>query len=133
MRAAGVRFLRTMEITSLSHRPTPLFNCRGMGMKVTSNQITMLARIIEGDAEKFLSSVGVTDPFDQGYAKEALFLNLLANVLIYRTVLDRDRGTVRPEDMNERLMDRMEHVKGKLQEVVQFHADLHAKKAKERP
>lgn len=97
-------------------------------MTITERQCTMLAHQIEGVVERFLTSVGVTAPFDQGYAKEAVLLNLLANTLIFRTVVDRDLGLITKEQMSERVNQRVAHIAEKLPECVQFQSDLHAKK-----
>jgi hypothetical protein len=92
---------------------------------VTEDKVTMLARILEGDVEKFLNSVGVTEKFDQGYAKECVFLNLLANSIIYRSVLDKDEGRIPPGAMMTDMEMRLQHIIEELERTVNFHIDKH--------
>lgn len=94
-------------------------------MKITEKKAHLLARIIEGDAHKYLTSVGVISPEEEGYAKEVTFLNLLANTLIFRTVLEKEQGKIKAEQMTERLEQRMAHVYEKLGEVINLHIAKH--------
>lgn len=91
-------------------------------------QVTMLGRILEGQVESFFKSQDVTDKEEVGYLKEAVFLNILANTLIYRTVIERDAGKIPHDKVIERISQRIAHMMNVLPETVEFHISKRVEK-----